>query len=74
MTTPSTAGSVRHDPLVPAIAAAIGAVGLTAALGPALVYPPNVEWLMRGDFHVHFLGWHLYRTGPWTLPPGAAPI
>ena len=67
------AGSARHDPLVPAIAAAIGAVGLTAAFGPALVYPPNVEWLMRGDFPVHFLGWHLYRSGPWTLPPGATP-
>ena len=73
MMTPSTVGAVRHDPLVPAIVASIAAVGMTAALGPALVDPLNIEWLMRGDFHVHFLGWHLYRTGPWTLPPGATP-
>ena len=46
---------------------------MTAALGPALVYPLNVEWLMRGDFSVHFFGWHLYRSGPWTLPLGATP-
>ncbi len=64
---------VRHDPLVPSIAAACGALLMTAALGPALVYPLNVEWLMRGDFSVHFFGWHLYRTGPWTLPLGATP-
>ncbi len=63
----------RHDPLVPAIAGVCGAVMMTAALGPALVYPLNVEWLMRGDFSVHFFGWHLFRTGPWTLPLGATP-
>ncbi len=64
---------VGHDPLVPAIASVCGAVMMTAALGPELVYPLNVEWLMRGDFSVHFFGWHLYRNGPWTLPPGATP-
>lgn len=64
---------VRHDPLVPAVAGVCGAVLMTAALGPALVYPLNVEWLMRGDFSVHFFGWHLYRNGPWTLPLGATP-
>ena len=64
---------VRHDPLVPAIAGVCGAFLMTAALGPELVYPLNVEWLLRGDFSVHFFGWHLYRSGPWTLPLGATP-
>lgn len=62
-----------RDPLVPAAAAACAALAYTAALGPAFVYPPNVEWLMRGDFSLHFFGWHLYRSGPWTWPLGAAP-
>ena len=65
--------AVRHDPLVPVIAGVCGALVMTAALGPAQVYPLNVEWVMRGDYHVHFFGWHLYRTGPWTLPLGATP-
>lgn len=64
---------VRHDPLVPAVAGVCGAFLMTAALGPALVYPLNVEWLLRGDFSVHFFGWHLYRNGPWMLPLGATP-
>lgn len=60
-------------PLVPALAAAVAALGYTAALGPEFVYPANVEWLMRGDFSLHFFGWHLFRTGPWTWPIGATP-
>jgi hypothetical protein len=47
---------------------------MTALLGPSVVHPANVDWLMRGDFSLHFLGWHLYRTGPWTLPLGATPL
>lgn len=62
-----------RDPLVPSVAAALAALAYTAALGPAFVYPPNVEWLMRGDFSLYFFAWHLYRSGPWTLPLGAAP-
>ena len=29
---------------------------------------------MHGDYGLHFLGWHLYRHGPWTLPVGATPL
>jgi hypothetical protein len=60
--------------LTPALAGALGAFLFTAALGPALVHPTNIQWLMRGDFSLHFLGWHMYRAGPWTLPIGAAPL
>lgn len=62
-----------RTPIVPAVAAACAALVYTAALGADFVYPPNIEWLMRGDFSLHFFGWHLYRSGPWTLPLGAAP-
>jgi hypothetical protein len=39
-----------------------------------MVSPVSVEWLMRGDFALHFLGWHLYRHGPWAWPVGATPL
>ena len=58
---------------VPATAAALAALGATAVFGPEHVDPLHTEWLMRGDFALHFFGWHLYRTSPWTLPLGATP-
>lgn len=65
---------VRPAPApVPALAAAIGALLATFVFGAEHVDPRNLEWLMRGDFAIHFFGWHLYRTGPWTWPLGATP-
>ena len=58
---------------VPILAGLLGAIAFTVCLGPALVDPTNIEWLMYGDFSLHFLGWHLYRNGPWTIPIGATP-
>ena len=65
--------AVHGPPPVPAAAAAIAALGATALFGARHVDPRHTEWLMRGDFALHFLGWHLYRTSPWTLPLGATP-
>jgi hypothetical protein len=63
------------DARFPSIAAGlVGAAAMTVCLGPSLVNPTNIEWLMHGDYRLHFLGWHLYRHGPWTLPLGAAPL
>src|SRR4029450_9307373 len=47
---------------------------MTICLGPSLVNPTNIDWLMHADYRLHFLGWHLYRHGPWTLPLGASPL
>jgi hypothetical protein len=63
-----------HSWLVPAIAGLVGAVAFAIALGPPLVNPTNIDWLMHGDFALHFLGWHLYRHGPWTMPIGETPL
>jgi hypothetical protein len=63
-----------HSWAVPVLAGLLGAVGFTALLGPSLVDPTNIDWLMRGDFALHFLGWHLYRHGPWTMPIGGTPL
>ncbi len=65
------ADAAQGPPPVPAAAAAIAALGATAVFGAEHVYPLHTEWLMRGDFALHFLGWHVYRTSPWTLPLGA---
>ena len=60
--------------VVPAIAGLVGAVALIASLGPSVVHPTNIDWLMHADYRLHFLGWHLYRASPWTLPIGATPL
>ncbi|MGQ0735337.1 MAG: DUF6311 domain-containing protein [Acidobacteriota bacterium] len=59
---------------VPVAAGLLGALAMTACLGPSLVDPRYIDWLMHGDYRLHFLGWHLYRVGPWTLPLGATPL
>ena len=58
----------------PLAAALVGGLAMTICLGPSLVDPSNIDWLMHADYRLHFLGWHLYRHGPWTLPLGAAPL
>ena len=60
--------------VLPVIAGLIGATVMTASLGWSVVNPTSYEWLMHGDFGLHFLGWHLYRRGPWTLPIGGTPL
>ncbi len=64
----------NHPWVVPAVAGLVGAITFAICLGPSLVDPTNIDWLMRGDFALHFLGWHLYRHGPWTMPIGATPL
>lgn len=53
-----------------AIGAALGLLFFVACLGIALADPTNVEWLLRGDWAQHFVGWHLYRNASWAFPPG----
>ena len=60
--------------VVPAMAGLVGAVALIASIGPSNVHPTNIDWLMHADYRLHFLGWHLYRASPWTLPIGATPL
>lgn len=64
---------IRGLTSTPVVGGLLGGLAMTACLGP-LVVPTNYEWLMHGDYGLHFLGWHLYRHGPWTLPIGATPL
>ena len=45
-------------------AALIGLVAFVFYTGGAIVWPTYTEWLMRGDFGQHFLGWNFFRHTP----------
>ncbi|MBN9022994.1 MAG: hypothetical protein J0H08_13050, partial [Rhizobiales bacterium] len=55
---------------------AVGLVGIAAFLvfvGHRALIPDNIAWLDFGDPAQHFLGWHFFRSAPWTFPPGLNP-
>ncbi|WP_156477183.1 DUF6311 domain-containing protein [Collimonas arenae] len=45
-------------------AALIGLVAFVFYTGGAIVWPTYTEWLMRGDFAQHYLGWSFFRHTP----------
>jgi hypothetical protein len=62
----------RHpqaDLPVLALGGVMGAAYYTVALGMRLLDPREIGWL-ADDRLTHFLGWHVFRREPWTLPPG----
>jgi hypothetical protein len=38
--------------------------------GPRVIDVAEFEWLMKLDWRINFLGWHLFRNDPWRIPPG----
>jgi hypothetical protein len=59
----------------PALAAAgIGLAWFLLHVGPAVLDPRNVAWLMNGDWEQHYLGWAFFRRAPLALPLGANSI
>lgn len=52
----------------------LGVVAFATSLGFEVVDPRFVEWLLHDDWSIHFLGWHLYRAGPWDVPLGSTPL
>jgi hypothetical protein len=38
--------------------------------GTRVIDPRQFEWLMKLDWRINFLGWHLFRNDPWHIPPG----
>ncbi len=49
----------------------LGAFIFFLIYGYGIVDPSNINWVMSGDPGQHFLGWHFFRTEPWSLPLGA---
>ena len=53
-------------------AALLGIAAFMFYTGGAIVWPTSTEWLMRGDFGQHFLGWNFFRHTPMLqFPLGA---
>ncbi|MGD9903489.1 MAG: DUF6311 domain-containing protein [Vicinamibacterales bacterium] len=56
--------------LTPLLGGLLGAAFFLATLGPAIVRPGNLGWLMRHDTQTYLLAWHHFRREPWQWPPG----
>lgn len=52
------------------VASALGALFFVWIVGLRLISPTEYEWVMKLDWRIHFLGWHLFRGEPWHWPPG----
>ena len=58
--------------IAPILAAGIGFTAFALSLGLSIANPWHTAWvLVEGDHRIHFIGWHMFRHEPWTLPPGA---
>lgn len=58
------------DRLMLGAAGAIGALFFLWIAGLRIVTPTDFNWVMQGDWRLHFLGWHFFRREPWHWPPG----
>jgi len=53
------------------LAACIGLVAFVWYTGGTIIWPTRIDWLMRGDFSQHYLGWNFFRHAPLLQnPPG----
>jgi hypothetical protein len=59
--------------VAPVLGGLIGFACYASSFGLFVANPRNYDWLLHGDWKIHFLGWVLYRHGPWTIPLGATP-
>jgi hypothetical protein len=62
--------AARRAALAHLATAGLGALLVLWAAGPRMLDPREVGWVMRGDWQIHFLGWHFFRHEPWHWPPG----
>ena len=60
-----------YQSLIPII---IGLISFLMVAGPSILDVNNISWLGGAlDPAQHYLGWALYRNGPWTFPVGLNP-
>jgi hypothetical protein len=53
-----------------ATGAVLGGLFFLWISGTRVIDPSQFEWLMKLDWRINFLGWHLFRNDPWRIPPG----
>ena len=51
-------------------AALLGGAAFGWTAGLRVLDPREFGWAMKGDWRIHFLGWHVFRTEAWQWPPG----
>lgn len=66
------AASRGQSVLALATAALIGALVFERCLGFAVLDPGAIDWIFHWgiDPSVNFMGWHMYRSEAWGVPPG----
>lgn len=52
------------------LGASVGLLFFINILGLNMVVPTSINWVMRGDWAWHFLGWHFFRNEAWHWPLG----
>jgi hypothetical protein len=71
---PSPTSPSHRAPWVARAVAVAAALGWFLWLGGGHTLPPTrIDWLMREDWAMHFIGWLFVRDAPWQLPLGATP-
>ena len=50
--------------------ALVGCIFFVWIAGGRVIDPSQYQWLMKLDWRINFLGWHLFRNDPWRIPPG----
>lgn len=55
------------------IPVALGIIGFLLVIGITPLNFQNIGWLSKGDALFNYIGWEIYRYGPWTNPVGLNP-
>ena len=56
-----------------ALGALAGIAFFFRSFGFALLDPTHIDWLLNGDWGQHYSGWEVFRSAPWSWPPGTVP-
>jgi len=56
-----------------ALGALAGVAYFFRTCGFALLDPTHIDWLLNADWAQHYSGWELFRSAPWSWPPGTTP-
>lgn len=51
----------------------LGCIACLVVMGPKILDPQNLGWLIGVDPIQHYIGWAFFREGPWILPIGMNP-